>query len=98
MQLSQVRWHERLDKKDVKNHLLLFFIFFIIEEVINLAFFNARQRIEHALKRAINECWLPMRFDTMKANYPDMYKEIFGNGNNNGIVSPTPSNKRIQLS
>lgn len=33
----------------------------------------------HALNRAKDECMYPMKLDTLKTGYPDMYKEILFN-------------------
>jgi hypothetical protein len=38
--------------------------------------FNARYKVKYALNHAKNECMHPMKLDTVKMNYPDMYREI----------------------
>jgi hypothetical protein len=38
--------------------------------------FNVRYKANYALNRSMKECMRPMRFDTMKAGYPDMHREI----------------------
>ena len=38
--------------------------------------FNVRYEVIYALNRAKREAMRPMKLDTMRSNYPDIYKEI----------------------
>jgi Primase X len=38
--------------------------------------FNVRYEVRYALNRAKREAMRPMKLDTMRSNYPDMYQEI----------------------
>jgi hypothetical protein len=37
--------------------------------------FNARYKIKYALNRAKDECMYPMKLDTIKSKYHEMYEE-----------------------
>ena len=39
--------------------------------------FNVRYKINYALNRAKDECMYPMKLDTIKSKYPEVYEEIF---------------------
>ena len=39
--------------------------------------FNVRYKVNHALNRAKDECMYPMKLDTIKSKYNEMYEEIF---------------------
>jgi hypothetical protein len=39
--------------------------------------FNVRYKVNHALKHAKDQCMYPMKLDTIKSKYHELYNEIF---------------------
>jgi hypothetical protein len=65
--------------------------------------FNVRYELRYALDLAKREAMRPMKLDTMRSNYPDMYKEIMivdivMGGKNTDLIKimSTISNGRIR--
>ena len=48
--------------------------------------FNARYKVKYALNHAKNECRYPMKLDTLKSKYPEMYEEVMTICGSNSFV------------